>query len=142
MNFLPVLRSLAKTYQAFESYSIPHIRSLGLTSVQFDVIATLANQPPMTYKELGEKTLISKSSLTGVIERMAQKGWLSLLANQADGRSQKIKLTAKGQKLFEKTFPTHLSHLDQAFSQLSNEQMTEIQQSLNTLQSIFKQEKS
>ena len=139
---MTLLRSLAETYQAFESYSIPHIRSLGLTSVQFDVIATLANQPPMTYKELGEKTLISKSSLTGVIERMSNKGLISLLANQEDGRSQKIKLTAKGQKLFEKTFPAHLGHLDRVFSKLSNDQLIEIKNSLNTLQSIFKVEKS
>jgi hypothetical protein len=142
MNFLPLLRSLANAYQAFEGYSIPHIRSLGLTSVQFDVIATLANQPPMTYKELGEKTLISKSSLTGVIERMSNKGLIALLANQEDGRSQKIKLTAKGHKLFEKTFPAHLGHLDRAFSQLTNDQLIEIKNSLNTLQSIFKVEKS
>lgn len=140
--FIPTLRDLVRTYQAFEGYSIPHIRSLGLTSVQFDVIATLANQPPMTYKELGEKTLISKSSLTGVIERMSNKGWISLLANLEDGRSQKIKLTIKGQKLFDKTFPAHLSHLDQAFSQLSNDQLIEIKNSLKTLQAIFKLERS
>ena len=105
MNFLPTLKELVRTYQAFEDYSAPHLRSLGLTPVQFDVIATLGNQPPMTFKQLGEKTLISKSSLTGVIDRMSQKGMLSLFENEADARSQKIQLTLKGQKIFDKVSP-------------------------------------
>ena len=32
-------------------------------------IATLGNTPGMSYKELGDKTLITKGTLTGVIER-------------------------------------------------------------------------
>lgn len=138
MNIITIIKELARTYQAFEGYSSPHIRSLGLTPVQFDVIATLANQPPMTYKELGEKTLISKSSLTGVVERMVQKGFIGVLSNAEDARSQHIKLTAKGQKVFEKVFPAHLKHLESAFNQLSNKQLKEIEHSLKFLKSIFK----
>lgn len=99
MNFLPIIKQLARAYQEFEGYSSSHIRGMGLLPVQFDVIATLANQPPMTYKQLGEKTLISKSSLTGVIERMVQKGLIATLVNPDDGRSHLLKLTNKGQKI-------------------------------------------
>jgi len=59
-NFLPVLRNLVSAYQAFERYSAPDLRSMGLTMTQFDVIATLGNQPPMTCKELGEKPWLPK----------------------------------------------------------------------------------
>ncbi len=137
MNFLPTLKELVRTYQAFEDYSAPHLRSLGLTPVQFDVIATLGNQPPMTFKQLGEKTLISKSSLTGVIDRMSQKGMLSLFENEDDARSQKIQLTLKGQKIFDKVFASHLQYLGNAFEQLSETQLKEIQASLEQLKAIF-----
>ncbi len=137
MNFLPTLKELVRTYQAFEDYSAPHLRSLGLTPVQFDVIATLGNQLPMTFKQLGEKTLISKSSLTGVIDRMSQKGMLSLFENEADARSQKIQLTLKGQKIFDKVFASHLQYLGNAFEQLSETQLKEIQASLEQLKAIF-----
>ena len=142
MNFLPTLRELVRTYQAFETYSIPHIRSLGLSSVQFDVIATLANQPPMTYKELSEKTLISKTSLTGVVERMSQKGFLIIEANEEDGRSQRIRLSNKGQKTFEKAFPAHMAHLQKAFEQMSTKELKEIQANLARLKDIFTKEKA
>lgn len=142
MNFLPVLRELVRTYQAFESYSSTHIRSLGLSSVQFDVIATLANQEPMTYKELSEKTLISKTSLTGVIDRMVQKGLLVLEAHENDGRSQRIHLTAKGQKVFSKVFPAHMDYLEQAFKRLSTKELKAIETNLQNLKLIFMKEKS
>lgn len=137
MNFIPVIKELARAYQGFEGYSSAHIRGLGLMPVQFDVIATLANQPPMTYKQLGEKTLISKSSLTGVVGRMVQKGLIATQENPDDARSHLLKLTAKGQKIFEQVFPEHLKHLEAAFQKLSKKQMKEIEESLKTLKSIF-----
>ena len=137
MNFLPVIKQLAIAYQEFEGYSSAHIRGLGLLPVQFDVIATVANQSPITYKQLGEKTLISKSSLTGVVERMVQKGFITTLENPNDARSNLLKLTDKGQKIFEKFFPEHLKHLEVAFQKLSKKQMKEIEEALKTLKSIF-----
>ncbi|MEB8492371.1 MarR family transcriptional regulator, partial [Acidithiobacillus ferriphilus] len=41
--FLAVLRELAQAYHAFSAYSAAHVRQLGLTPAQFDVIATLGN---------------------------------------------------------------------------------------------------
>ncbi len=137
MNFISTIKELARTYQAFEGYSSPHVRSLGLTPVQFDVIVTLANQPPMTFKELGEKTLISKSSLTGVVERMVQKGFIETLLNTEDARSQNLRLTTKGQKVFGRVFPEHMQHLEVAFNRLSKSQLKGIEASLKTLKSIF-----
>ena len=137
MNFLPTLRSLVSTYQAFEHYSAPDVKALGLTMTQFDVIATLGNQPPMTCKELGEKTLVSKGTLTGVLERLQTKGILERKINPEDGRSQMIGLTEKGQKLFEKVFPEHLRHLDRAFKNLSAEQLKQVEDSLSLLKNIF-----
>jgi DNA-binding MarR family transcriptional regulator len=137
MNFLPTLRNLVTAYQAFERYSAPDLKALGLTMTQFDVIATLGNQPPMTCKELGEKTLVTKGTLTGVLERLETKGILERNINPEDARSQKIGLTTSGQKLFEKVFPAHIQHLDQAFQKLSPTQMQTLQESLKLLESIF-----
>ncbi len=136
-NFLPVLRNLVSAYEAFERYSAPDLRSMGLTMTQFDVIATLGNQPPMTCKELGEKTLVTKGTLTGVLERLESKGILERKLNPEDARSQMIGLTIEGQKLFEKVFPAHLQHLDKAFNQLSTKELAELSNALQTLTTVF-----
>lgn len=137
MNFLPILRNLVSAYQAFERYSAPDVKAMGLTTTQFDVIATLGNQPPMTCKELGEKTLVTKGTLTGVLERLELKGILVRKLNPEDARSQMIGLTKRGQALFEKVFPAHLSHLNAAFQKLSAKELAEITTSLQALKNIF-----
>ena len=136
-NFLPVLRNLVSAYQAFERYSAPDLRSMGLTMTQFDVIATLGNQPPMTCKELGEKTLVTKGTLTGVLERLESKGILERKLNPEDARSQMIGLTIEGQKLFEQVFPAHLKHLEGAFQKLNVEKLESLRASLKSLEEIF-----
>jgi MarR family transcriptional regulator, 2-MHQ and catechol-resistance regulon repressor len=137
MSFLPVLRNLVSAYQAFERYSAPDVRAMGLTMTQFDVIATLGNQPPMTCKKLGEKTLVTKGTLTGVLERLEAKAIVERKSNPEDARSQMIGLTSKGQQLFEKIFPAHLKYLEKAFQKLSPEQLKTLQESLKALEEIF-----
>ena len=137
MTFLPTLRNLVSAYQAFERYSAPDVKAMGLTTTQFDVIATLGNQPPMTCKELGEKTLVTKGTLTGVLERLEAKGILERKLNPEDARSQMIGLTQAGQALFEKVFPAHLNHLDKAFQKLSAKELVEITLSLQLLKNVF-----
>ncbi|MBU3540043.1 MarR family winged helix-turn-helix transcriptional regulator [Polynucleobacter sp. UB-Tiil-W10] len=137
MNFLPSLRNLVSSYQAFERYSAPHIKGLGLTLTQFDVIATLGNQPPMSCKQLGEKTLVTKGTLTGVLERLEVKGLIQRQLNAKDARSQLIGLTQEGQALFEKVFPVHLEYLNQAFKKLTPEQLKQLEESLKLLKDIF-----
>lgn len=133
MEFLPLLREIVKSYQAFDSYSAPHIKSMDLTPPQFDVIATLGNQPPMTCKSLGDKTLITKGTLTGILDRLEIKGMIERKANEEDARSQKIALTTAGQAIFEHTFPTHMQHLEKAFKQLSPQQMVDLTSALKQL---------
>jgi len=137
MNFLPTLRNLVSAYQSFERYSAPDVKAMGLTTTQFDVIATLGNQPPMTCKDLGEKTLVTKGTLTGVLERLEVKGILERNLNPEDARSQMISLTKEGQALFERVFPMHLQHLEKAFSKLSEKELAEVTKSLQVINHIF-----
>lgn len=136
-SFLPVLRELAEAYQAFEAYSSVHIRSLDLTPAQFDIIATLGNTPGMPLKELGEKTLITKGTLTGVVDRLSDKKLVQRIASPSDGRSQIVQLTAQGEALFERIFPAHLAHLQQVFAQLGADELASMEQSLRRLREVF-----
>ncbi len=137
MEFLPVLRKLVVTYQSFERYSSEHMKSLGITMTQFDIIATLGNQPPMSCKLLGEKTLVTKGTMTGVLERLEEKGFIRRELNAEDARSQLISLTKKGQQLFEKIFPEHMHHLQKAFGKLSKKELEDLAVSLEKLNKVF-----
>ncbi len=136
--FLPTVVELVKCYQAFESYSAKHIRSLGLTSPQFDIIATLGNTPGMTFRELGERTLITKGTLTGVVDRLEEKKLVRRLASPTDGRCQIVQLTARGEAMFAKVFPEHLAYISKAFAGFDADELQKTQDMLKRLGSVFR----
>ncbi|MGO8755532.1 MAG: MarR family winged helix-turn-helix transcriptional regulator [Gallionellaceae bacterium] len=136
-SFIPLLRELARAYQAFEAYSAAHVRTLGLTPSQFDIVATLGNTDGMSFKELGEKTLITKGTLTGVVDRLQFKNLVKRVASPSDRRSQIVKLTRKGEALFDRVFPAHMSHVDQAFTGLSQAELDGMESVLQRLRAAF-----
>ena len=139
MNQLKTIRELANAYQAFESYSGRHIRGLGLSPSQFDILATLGNTNGMSCSELGEKTLITKGTLTGVLDRLSDKKLVERYEHETDGRSTLVRLTDQGQELFETVFPAHLKHLDKALKNLSSQNQRELQHLLSQLKEIFQE---
>lgn len=138
--FLPTVQALVQCYQAFEAYSSVNIRALGLTPPQFDIVATLGNTPGMTATELGDKTLITKGTLTGVVDRLADRGWVERVAHGSDRRCQIIRLTKSGEALFARVFPAHMAHLAACFAGASAAEHTRWQAALRTLEQAFRKE--
>ncbi|MCS6996026.1 MAG: MarR family transcriptional regulator [Casimicrobiaceae bacterium] len=136
-QWLATLRALVRCAQAFERYSAEHVRALGLTPAQFDVVATLGNTEGMSCGELGEKTLITKGTLTGVLDRLAARGLLVRSPVAGDARRVHIRLTRAGQALFAKTFPAHLEHCGRAFGRLSEAELTALREGLERLRQAF-----
>lgn len=136
-NWLPTLLSVVRAYQSFDAMSDANIRRLGLTSPQFDIIATLGNTPGMTCREIGERTLITKGTLTGVLDRLEAKGMLTRVVSNEDRRSFTVKLTRKGQACFESVFGEHLNYMDQFFAQLSAEERRAIETSMARFREVL-----
>lgn len=109
------LRILSETYQAFERLSGRHVRELGLTPAQFDVIATLGNTPGMTSKALGRATLITKGTLTGVVDRLVERGFVERVVPPEDRRSVVVRLTEAGDAEFQRVFYEHVAYCRRAF---------------------------
>lgn len=136
--FLRLMRELASCYQALEALSAADIRRHGLTPAQFDVIATLGNTEGMTPTELGTRTLITKGTLTGVVDRLAGKGLLQRLPSPVDGRSQILRLSRDGEALFARIFPAHVAYLADAFTGLGPEDYARAERELRALRERFR----
>ncbi len=120
--YLPTLTSLVRCYQSFQKLAMIDHRANDITESQFDVIATLGNTCGMTCKDLGEKTLITKGTLTGVLDRLEAKGYLTRTVPESNRRSLWIALTPQGQQLFDSIFYNHLTFLEPAFNSLTEEE--------------------
>jgi MarR family 2-MHQ and catechol resistance regulon transcriptional repressor len=135
--FLPTLRELAKTYQAFCTYDEPHIRELGLTPPQFDVLCTLGNTSGMFMHQLAEKTLVTKGTLTGIVDRLEHKGLVRREVPPENRRCFLIVLTPEGERLFQEAFPAHIAYLKERFDQLNTTELEQIHSALQRLRQIF-----
>lgn len=124
---------LAECLQGFERFSGESVRRCGLTHAQFDIIATLGNTPGMTVKELGEKTLITKGTLTGVIDRLEQKGLVTRERSSDDKRSFFVRLTDSGAATFDDAFPKVVAQGRTLFAHWREADFDEIEQALRKL---------
>lgn len=139
--FMKVLRPLVETYFALIDKGASHIRSLGLTGSQFDVIATLGDTEGMTCKELSEETLVTKGTLTGVLDRLEKKGLIERVPSREDRRSIFIRLTPKGDALFQKVFPAHINYMKPYFERaLTTAEVTKLRELLLRLKNSFERD--
>jgi DNA-binding MarR family transcriptional regulator len=124
---------LAECLQGFERFTGESVRASGLTHAQFDILATLGNTSGMSYKELGERTLITKGTLTGVIDRLEQKGLVERARNDGDKRSFFVRLTPQGEDLFREVFPKVVEHGKQLFARYGAADFDQLDEVLGTL---------
>jgi DNA-binding MarR family transcriptional regulator len=128
--YLKIVRPLVEASVAFARADRRHIKSLRLTPSQFDVIATLGDTDGMTCSELSAHTLVTKGTLTGVLDRLAEKGLIRRDAVKGDRRFTKILLTDKGTTLFKKTFGAHIAFLRPFVERALTQQEVDVARSL------------
>ena len=132
-----MMRELVRAYQAFAAYDAAGYRDAGLTPSQADVIFTLGNTAGMTFKEISEWTLITKGTLTGVVDRLERKDLVKRVASTDDRRSTRVVLTHQGEKVFEEQFPRQVRYLQERFGRLSRSEKQEAERLLRRIKELF-----
>jgi MarR family 2-MHQ and catechol resistance regulon transcriptional repressor len=136
-RYLRSIRLLAECMQLFEKASSARVRTLGFTESQFDIIATLGNTSGMTCKELGEKTLITKGTLTGVLDRLDKKGLITRNQGDDDRRQFLVKLTPAGEQTFADIFPQVVKQGRESFAKYQEEDFLALERELLKLKSCL-----
>jgi len=123
---MKVLRPLAEAYWAFWLRDREHLQTLKLTVPQFDVLATLGDTDGMTCRELAAHTLVTKSTLTVVLDGLEARGLIERQQVAEDRRHTRVRLTPKGDALFRKVFPVHIAHLKPFFDRALTPQQADV----------------
>ena len=82
-------------YKDFDS----HVRAAGLSMIEWRVLATLHDSSPLTVSQLALEVLSKQPTVTKLVQRMAEQGWLELLADSMDQRRTLVTVSAAGRKL-------------------------------------------
>lgn len=136
-SLLPELRALEGCRAVLTRVTEPHFEAMGLTGAQFDVLATLGDTSGMTNKELGERTLITRGTLTPVLDRMEAKGLVRRCKGATDARQTVVSLTPEGQAAYERTFMPHVQRMRRHLDRLSAPEQAELIRLLDKLRDAF-----
>jgi len=107
-------RLITKAYQ-------PFLEELEVTYPQYLVMLLLWEHEALTVKELGEKLLLDSGTLTPLLKRMEQRGWLSRRRAEHDERSVIVTIQPAGRVLEQRAqeIPTQIGEcLDMSRSQI------------------------
>ena len=90
---------LAKCSQTGVKFWTQKVSSLGVTAVQAMVLGFLSEEDMITSRRLGERTIIDSATLTGILDRLENLGYIKRQPNPDDRRSIIISLTAAGKEV-------------------------------------------
>ena len=76
-----------------------HVRAAGLSSIEWRVLATLHDGEPLTISQLAHEVLSKQPTVTKLVQRMCEQGWLALQADAGDQRRTLVAVTPAGKRL-------------------------------------------
>lgn len=109
------------------------LEKLDLTPPQFYVLATIGYAGGLPFGEIGEKMMVTVSNLTGIVDRLEEKGLVARERDAHDRRVIRVRLTEKGSKLYKNTIPLFEKSISQFFSPLDKSQQKELSSLLRKL---------
>jgi homoprotocatechuate degradation regulator HpaR len=83
----------------------PTLNELGVTEQQWRILRALWQEDGLEPRQLCERCLISSPSITGVLARMEEAGWINRERMGHDQRRVKVTLTPQAQALGERMTP-------------------------------------
>lgn len=127
------LKALTKFLRASGSVTImlkKDMQSYGLNPTEFTVMEVLYSKGEQPIQIIGNKVLLASSSITYVIDQLEKKKFVERRVNEKDRRVTLVTLTEDGHEIMEDIFPQHTAVIDELFSELNDEDLERLSESL------------
>ena len=115
---------LFRAFNAVLNAQAEELRPLGLSPSAFNVLMALHNTQDRVLEpcQLAQRLLISRPSVTGLLDTLQTKGLIEREPHEQDRRRVLVRLTDAGLQLLESHFDTHYSEQNAVFGDLSAEE--------------------
>jgi DNA-binding MarR family transcriptional regulator len=109
-------------YNKISSWEQDVAKDSGLSTPQMHTVEIVGRNVSLRMKELATKMGITTGSLTVMIDRLAEQGFVRRTPHETDRRSWLIELTDKGQLIFARHHQHHLQLTEEITAVLSAEE--------------------
>lgn len=116
------LLSLVRTSSMIMKLSDRFFLRHGITDTQFNILMTLKQYDPdgLSQRELSERLIVTKSNVTGLIDRLEKAGYVARKSKVGDRRLNRIVPTLKGRRLIEKVQGPYFREVDKLMNILGS----------------------
>jgi DNA-binding MarR family transcriptional regulator len=109
------------------------VRTAGLSSIEWRVLATLHDSAPLTVSCLALEVLSKQPTVTKLVRRMSEQGWVRLLADPGDQRRTLVAITAAGLAAVTPLIDAAGRHEARTLSALNSTEITALKKLLGKL---------
>jgi len=85
---------------------VQELKGVGLRVPEWRVLASLYARRRCSMSDLADLATIDRTTLTRTVDRMQQAGWVTRLSDSDDMRVTRLALTAAGERMFARIWPT------------------------------------
>lgn len=124
---------LLKAREAAMAFFRPLLQEIPLTEQQWRVIRALNEFEELESKQLAELCCILSPSLTGIINRLEQQGYIKRRKSSEDQRRILISLTDKAKDMFARMSPLLEERYQEMTERFSSRDMKKLEELLNKL---------
>jgi len=128
-----IVFQLAKAYQRAHGILKDHLRPYGLTTVQRLILGVLEKEDGLSAGEVGQRLVLDSATLSGILERMADNGWINKETDPNDRRVVRVFATAKAKGLTQELRQAVIDSNQAVLSPLSLEEKVLLKRLLRDL---------
>lgn len=97
-----ILFNLGKAYQRVQAeFKARFLQKFGLTHMQLLVLEALYDEEGLSAGEIAGRLVLDNATLSGVLDRLTEGGWITKDTEHGDRRTLKIHLTEKARGIKE-----------------------------------------
>ena len=128
-----IIYEIRRLLQARELYTKELNKQYQVSSPQLNCILTLYENGPLPPSQIAKYIMVKSSTVTGIIDRLEQKGLVTRLRNSPDRRVITIELTETGKRLANNAPPPIQQKIIDGLRRLPEGEIEEIVRGLTKL---------
>ena len=132
-----IIFSIRRLMQAGELYTKELNKKYQISAPQLNCLLTLHEYGPLPPSKIAHYIMVKSSTITGIVDRLEQKGLVSRLRNSPDRRIITIELTDAGRSMAENAPPPIQQKLIDGLKRLSEDEINEIVFGLTRLTNLL-----
>lgn len=116
--------NLLYTYDVLHQMASRYMAEYGLSKSTINVLVLLHNGPAegMQLHDLGALLLVSRANITGLMDHLEEKDYVTRVVDIHDRRARLARITKKGESLLDKFMPIHHANMNLLMRDMSDEE--------------------